>query len=114
MGDYYPGKRALAPHDYFEEIAPTLREVLREFFDYRDGGELIRSYYSITSTPGDRLALAQRIPHTDAHDDHQIAILHFLGARNLGGTAFFRHRATGFESVNASRTNAYHAALKAD
>jgi hypothetical protein len=114
VGDYYPGERAPAPECYLEAIAPLLREVLREFFDYRDGGEIIRSYFSIASTPGAKLTLAQRIPHTDAYDDHQIAILHYLADSDLGGTGFFRHLTTGFESVNASRKEPYHTALKQD
>lgn len=114
VGDYYPGERASAPPGYFQEIGSTLNEVLHEFFAYRGGGELIRSYYSVASTPPQQLALAQRIPHTDAYDDHQIAILHYLAEDDLGGTAFFRHRTTGYESVNASRMDAYLAALRRD
>jgi hypothetical protein len=114
VGDYYPGERATAPRSYLEAIGPVLREVLREFFDYRDGGEIIRSYFSIASTPAAQLTLAQRIPHTDAYDDHQIAILHYLGDDDLGGTGFFRHRSTGFESVNAARKRTYHSALEQD
>jgi hypothetical protein len=114
IGDYYPGERASAPKSYLEAIAPVLREVLREFFDYRYGGEIIRSYFSIASTPAAQLSLAQRIPHTDAYDDHQIAILHYLGAGDLGGTGFFRHRTTGFETVNAARRQTYHSTLEQD
>jgi hypothetical protein len=50
----------------------------------------------------------------DAYDPQQIALVHFLGERDLGGTAFFRQRSTGFESVDTSRRQRYHEALAAD
>lgn len=111
IGEYYPGPRAAAPPHYLAETFDTLHAAMREFFGFNFGGEILRSYFSIATTPPAQLTLPQRIPHTDAYDDDQIAVLHFLGHADLGGTAFFRHRATGFETVNASRVEAYHAAL---
>ena len=114
VGEYYPGGRAPAPRLYFDMVAATLRDILGEFFGYRDGGEILRSYFSIATTAPHQLSLPQRIPHTDAYDDHQIAMLHFLNHEDLGGTAFFRHRSTGFETVNAQRVEAFHESLAAD
>lgn len=114
IGEYYPGVRAPMPSFYLEMVDDTLRSILSEFFGYRAGGEILRSYYSIATTPPEQLSLPQRIPHTDAYDDHQIAMLHFLGHKDFGGTAFFRHRSTGFETVNAQRVEKFHESLSAD
>lgn len=114
IGEYYPGERAPVPPLYLDMIGDTLRDVLGEFFGYRGGGEILRSYYSIATSAPHQLSLPQRIPHTDAYDDHQIAVLHFLNREDLGGTAFFRHRSTGFETVNAQRVEQFHASLSED
>lgn len=114
IGEYYPGVRAPVPSLYLDMISGTLRAILREFFDYRGNGDILRSYYSIATTAPRRLSLPQRIPHTDAYDDHQLAVVHFLNHRDLGGTAFYRHRSTGFETVNAQRVEKYHNALSTE
>lgn len=114
IGKYYPGDRAPVSRLYINAIGGTLRQVLVEFFDYRSGAEILRSYYSLATMAPHQLSLPQRIPHTDAYDDHQIAVVHFLNREDLGGTAFFRHRTTGFETVNAQRVERYHGSLSSD
>jgi hypothetical protein len=114
IGQYYPGDRAPVPPTYFDAVGDTLRQVLIEFFAYRTGAKILRSYYSLATTPPHDLSLPQRIPHTDAYDDHQVAVVHFLNRADLGGTAFFRHRSTGFETVNAQRVERYHSSLSSD
>lgn len=114
IGQYYPGDRAPVPPLYFKLVRGALRQVLVEFFDYRSGAEILRSYYSLATMAPHQLSLPQRIPHTDAYDDDQVAVVHFLNREDLGGTAFFRHRSTGFETVNAQRVERYHGSLSSD
>lgn len=114
IGEYYPGGRAAVPPRYLAMIDDLLPDILSEFFGYRGGGEVLRSYYSMATTAPEQLSLPQRVPHTDAYDDDQVAVLHFLGHEDLGGTAFFRHRSTGFETVNAQRVEKFHESLAAD
>ncbi|MEQ1538396.1 MAG: DUF6445 family protein [Sphingorhabdus sp.] len=114
IGDYYPGLRAKVPQSYFADIGNTLGNVLREFFQCRAGADVLSSYYSLVTTPPAELTLAQRIPHADAYNDQQIAILHYLCRDDLGGTAFFRQRATGFETISEDRVETFHHALAAD
>lgn len=114
IGTYYPGLRAAATAAYFEAVGPVIFSAIREFFGGAGQIEVLRCYYSLmTFAPGD-LMLAQRIPHVDALDDHQIAVLHYLSHDHSDGTAFFRHRSTGFETVNEPRQARYEAALQAD
>lgn len=113
-GDYYPGSRAVVEPAYLAAIGPAMATVLREFFGARAGVQALRAYYSLATTLPAQLSVSQRIPHVDAYDPQQIALVHFLGERDLGGTAFFRQRSTGYETVDTSRRQRYHAALAAD
>ena len=56
--------------------------------------------YSLVSTPAQELAPPQRIPHVDSLAKSGLATIHYLFKANLGGTAFYRHRRTGFESID--------------
>jgi len=59
------------------------------------------------TTPTGQLAPLQRIPHIDSVDSNGLASVHYLFKRDHGGTAFYRHRSTGFEYVDASRQLEY-------
>jgi hypothetical protein len=41
-------------------------------------------------------------------------VLHHLSRAEKGGTAFYRHRSTGFETMNAERLPAYNAAVNTE
>lgn len=55
----------------------------------------------------------QRIPHVDALAREGFATIHYLFKGNLGGTAFYRHRATGYESLDETRGPEYFRLLEA-
>jgi hypothetical protein len=114
MGEFYPGIRARVVPSYFEGLAPVLAPVMREVFGQSDRVGFTRALYSIVTTPPGRLTLAQRVPHIDGLEEGMIAILHYLSDEPFGGTAFYRHRSTGFETVDAARHPRYIAALRAD
>jgi Family of unknown function (DUF6445) len=114
IGEYYPGVRAKVPQHYIDSVWDTLRSVLREFFKYKSDPQILRSYFSLATLPPHQLSLAQRIPHVDTYADTQIAILHYLCHNDLGGTAFYRQRSTGFETVSEERVETFHRALSAD
>lgn len=60
---------------------------------------LIDASFSILTTPPKDLSVAQRLPHCDAFVPNQIAPVHYLLRDSLDGTAFYRHRSTGFEAI---------------
>jgi hypothetical protein len=67
------------------------------------------------TTPSDQLQPIQRLPHFDSLEYGRVAALFYLcQGENQGGTAFYRQRSTGFESVDAGRFPAFEAALHAD
>ncbi len=70
-------------------------------------------FLSLVTTPPEALTRVQRLPHVDGLERERIAILIYLAGTDKGGTAFFRQRATGFETVDADRLPAFEAALDA-
>ena len=63
--------------------------------------------YSLMTTPQDLLNPMQSVPHFDAPTPFRLAMLLYLFHPPQGGTAFYRHRSTGFETVDASRLETF-------
>jgi hypothetical protein len=111
--NFYPGVRAPAPRDYVQALVKALRPHLATVFGAPiDGKAHITSALSMATLPADQASLAQRLPHIDTTSPSQLAILHYLCGPEHDGTAFYRHRATGFEAVAPERGEAYFAALR--
>lgn len=108
---HYPGIRAPLPADYFARVRPALVPVLRAVFAV-GSVELLDASLSIVATPPAELGVEQRLPHVDAVQPGRIALVHYLSEGE--GTAFFRHRATGFETIDAARSAGYLATLNAE
>ena len=105
---YFPGIRAKAPLSYQQFVIDTLRDTIAEMFGVSASKLHFTScHFSLVTTPGDRLVLMQRIPHVDSMLSSELALLHYLFKSDLGGTAFYRHRSTGYEYVNVERNDAY-------
>lgn len=104
---HYPGIRAPLPPDYFARVRIPLVSALTEAFGYSGAIELIDASFSIVTTPPADLAVEQRLPHIDALQPDRIAIVHYLSRNDRDGTAFFRHRATGFETIDDARSATY-------
>jgi len=114
-GNLYPGIRAALPRTYMSLLFACLPEIVLKAFGLGDlDTRRVEGDFSIVTTPREDLELLQCIPHIDTVDAGQIAVLHYLGRPEHGGTAFYRHRRTGFESVSAARLPAYEQAIDAD
>jgi len=110
---YYPGLRAKAPLSYQMVVVGELRSLLCEYFQLEATTlRFSMCHYSVVTTPPEQLTTLQRIPHVDAHDSRGLASIHYLFKTDLGGTAFYRHRATGFEFVDEARRGAYFRVLE--
>lgn len=112
---YYPGIRANAPSGYQELIAADLAPILATHFQLPAGTlHFSLCQYSLVTTPAERLQIPQRIPHVDSLPGTGLASIHYLFKRDLGGTAFYRHRKTGFEYIDEARNETYLASLRAE
>lgn len=113
-GNHYPGHRAPAPASYLGERMEMLRTVLTDVFGAARGADLGSCSFSLVTTLPEHLTPIQRLPHFDGADPSILAVLHYLCGPEEGGTSFYRHRATGFETISARRLSPYDAALKAE
>lgn len=111
---HYPGLRASLPADYMARVGPALATVLREVFGAPERIDLLDASFSIVTTPPDRLTLAQRLPHVDAVAAGRVALVHYLSPGGGDGTAFYRHRSTGLEMIDATLAPVYHRQLDAE
>ncbi|RRJ20270.1 hypothetical protein EIK76_12145 [Rheinheimera mesophila] len=112
---YYPGIRASAPQAYQHFMLRSLQESLIDYFEL-PATQLGFSvcHLSLVTTPPTQLKLLQRIPHFDTTAKHALAAVHYLFQGDQGGTAFYRHRKTGFETIDESRTLAYYRSLESE
>ena len=113
-GPHYPGIRAQADPSYLGAQMAILKEVLTDVFDYGRGADLVECAYSLVTTPPANLTPIQRLPHFDSTDPGRLALLHYFGDVSSGGTAFYRHVSTGFETISQARHHAYTKALQGE
>lgn len=110
-GHHYPGIRAPVPDDYVPSALPVLGTVLRDVFGFGTAIRMLDASFSVVTTAPAALTTEQRLPHVDATGSDRIALIHYLSPGGGAGTAFYRHRTTGFETITAARAPAYYAAL---
>lgn len=111
VGSAYPGLLGPAPIAYIDALVRlSLPLIAAHFTGQSVTPARARGNFSLVTTSGTDLDEAQRRPHVDAADRMQFAVVHFLSDTNDDGTGFFRHRATGFETIDPDRLAEYHAA----
>lgn len=113
IGPYYPGVRAVVPAAAADAMRDELAGAIGDAFALDRVPPVLECFFSIVTTPPEALAPIQRLPHVDGLEPDRIAILVYLSGAGQGGTAFYRQRATGFETVAADRFPAFQTALEA-
>ena len=114
MGPHYPGIRAEVAPDLVRVFLGGLDGLIRDTFGLKGKIGLLESLYSLVTTPEADLTPIQRLPHFDGLEPGRLALLHYLSPASQGGTAFYRHRATGYEHVDRERYAHYSATLHED
>jgi len=100
----YPGVVAPTPPPYVASLATGLTPLVGNLFGVEPRtARVVASFYAIVTLPAEQLRPIQRLPHFDSLHPGQIAILHYFCDSSQGGTAFFRVRSTGWESLDAQR-----------
>jgi hypothetical protein len=101
----YPGITAKLPDAYVDGLAGVLVPLMGETFGVRvDTAFLVDSFFALATYPAEQLHFRQRLPHVDCFEACQVAALHYLCDGSQGGTALYRHRATGYESLNEEKS----------
>jgi hypothetical protein len=110
-GDFYPGIRKPLDMAYASAVYAHLRDILLATFG---AGAIapLSSVLSLATTPPESLRPIQSVPHFDSVDRHRIASVHYLCDERFGGTSFYRHRSTGFETIDEKRLPDYAPCLK--
>ena len=104
----YPGLNAPLPEAYSQVVMTALRPLLARGFGIPTHLPLsFFGFFALATDPPEELAPIQKIPHHDSVDPFRIALVHYLCRGQTGGTGFFRHKATGFEGVDARRRPVY-------
>lgn len=111
---HYPGVKAAVPDDYLSRQWPVLAPILKQVFGACGRVAVLETSYALVTTAPDLLTLEQRLPHVDALEPGQLALIHYLVPGGSGGTAFYRHRSTGFETVDRARSAEYFQRLNHD
>jgi len=112
----YPGIRApIDPRSFVENMARSslLASAIRREF----GATQIQfesCSFSIVTLQPEELSPGQRIPHFDEAGAHVVAFVHYLDTPSDSGTAFYRHRRTGFETITPERLDIYNDSKLAD
>lgn len=114
----FPGHRAPAPEAYTQALEQSLPGLLARFFNTQPGDirQVESSFSLVTQTP-ETLKPLQRIPHFDSRKPKELASIYFLCNREQAeyeGTAFYRHKSTGYESIDETRFAHYMSMLEED
>ncbi|MBE1526583.1 hypothetical protein GGC65_001039 [Sphingopyxis sp. OAS728] len=105
--NHYPGVRADLPPSYLATQLPVIAAAAAAAFGRTGPIRVVDASFSIVSTPAGELTIPQRLPHIDAFTEDRIALVHYLSPKGGDGTAFFRHRATGFETIDERRRDLF-------
>ncbi|QZH74208.1 MAG: hypothetical protein JY451_10745 [Erythrobacter sp.] len=110
----FPGLRAPLPATYVKALLQRLDPLIGELFFPGRAMKLTRfdCNFSLVTYPPARLHPRQKLPHVDVADGDRIALLHYLCPAHFGGTAFYRHLASGMECVDLADREAWLAVIR--
>ena len=110
--NFYPGVRAPTPQSYQDALHNLLPLLQQVFAPQAQQLSVLSSAFSLACTPAAQLKPIQMLPHFDTVEPLQLAMVHYLCDARCGGTAFYRHRYTGYERISAQRLQSYGPVLK--
>jgi hypothetical protein len=108
VASYFPGIRAKVPLTLQQFILDELRGEFADVFSLNAASlRFTACHFSLVTAAPASLTYLQRIPHIDSLFNHELALILYLFKGDFGGTAFYRHRKTGFEFVDTPRKPEY-------
>jgi len=114
--NFYPGKRKVMPSEYGVEICHQYLPLFQSFFGclQANSAKTVTSALAIADTSVSKLRPMQMLPHIDTPQKNQLAVVHYLCDKTHGGTAFYRHKKTGFETITQPRLYHYASQVKSE
>jgi len=104
----YPGRVAPVPDLYPQMLFKALQMPMSGIFGVPPHHKaMIYGFFGLATVPPKAMLPLQIAPHTDSHRLHSYATVHYLGGDVYGGTAFYRHKATGLERVPATGSDRF-------
>lgn len=113
-GALYPGLRSPIDPRIFLHRQNIVMELLKRVFGWEGIVKEPLAAFSIVTTPESNLVPVQRLPHFDHYEGEVVAGMLYLLGEKAGGTAFYRHRRTGFEEISKEREAIFKRALEED
>jgi hypothetical protein len=104
---FYPGVRARGTLEYVQTVRDRLQTLFPTMFGAPHDIVPTECNFSMVTLPPEETIPFQRIPHFDGTDMNNIAVLHYLCEPRHGGTAFYRHRSTGYEVITEANARHY-------
>jgi len=112
---FYPGVRAPVPMPWVQGAHAYLEAALRAVFGLGDQMVVSGGWdFSLVTLPPAELTLRQRMPHVDSTHPGKLALLLYLAPTDQGGTGFYRHRSTGYETITEERFDHYESRLNTE
>ncbi|TRY33328.1 hypothetical protein FM019_04950 [Aliiglaciecola sp. M165] len=110
--DYYPGVRKPLDKAYEQMIQEWVKYHLASHLTDNNAAVLKHvdinlAALSLTNQAPESLVPIQRIPHFDTTNPNQWALVHYLCGPEFGGTGFFKHKRSGFETITEKNQKAY-------
>lgn len=113
--DYYPGVRKPLPRAYEDTLKHWIELALPNILSQTNVAVDVTScMMSLTNQSPDSLVPIQCIPHFDTHNANQWALIHYLCDERFGGTGFFKHKRSGFETITHKNQKVYFRTLTDD
>ena len=107
-GSFFPGLRSRGAPSYVALFRTLLDRTLREAFSLPENCTFqFSNMFSMTTIPPAELDRTRQLPHVDSVGRRKLGVVHFLFDGELGGTSFYRHRATGWETIDEDREPRY-------
>ena len=105
----YPGVRTPMPADVADEFKQTISDIIKAEFNIPAEAKVtaLQNAMCLMTVPEQELGPLQRIPHFDASNPRFFATLLYFCGEEHGGTGFYRHNSTGYESITPERCDPY-------
>ena len=104
----YPGLNAPLPLSYCHTVVNSLRGPIEAAFGLARSEHLkYFGFFAVATVDATKASPVQKIPHHDSPDPNRLALVHYFCGEPYGGTGFFRHKQTGYESIDGAREETY-------